>query len=97
MGVISVHPLDGVNSSLSIQSIVSILSTMVAPQLHQKPTQINWFDGSIDCTDMPSNKILFSRTHSLILMSGFLFSIYSPRLLYLFYAKIFMLLNMYKN
>ena len=26
---------------------VSILSTLVAPQLHLKPTQINWFGGSI--------------------------------------------------
>ena len=67
--------------------------TGVAPETHQ----INWLGGSIDCTDLPSKKILFARTHSLILMSGFLFSIYSPRLLDLFYAKIFMLLNMYKN
>jgi len=38
-----VHTLIGVDSKLSIQSIISILSTHVAPQLHQKPTQINWF------------------------------------------------------
>jgi hypothetical protein len=33
-----VHPLDGVDKNLSIKSIKSILSTLVAPQLHQKPT-----------------------------------------------------------
>jgi hypothetical protein len=37
-GVYSVLPLDGVNSKLSTQSIISILSTLVAPRLHQKPT-----------------------------------------------------------
>ena len=38
MGVISVHPLDGVNSQLSIESTKSIFSTLIAPKLHQKPS-----------------------------------------------------------
>ncbi len=42
-----VQPLYGVDSNLSITSIISILSTLIAPQLHRKPTQINWFGGSI--------------------------------------------------
>jgi hypothetical protein len=36
MGVISVHPLDGVNSGTSIESIISIFSTLIAPTLHRK-------------------------------------------------------------
>ena len=47
MGEISVYPLDGVDNNLSIQSIISILSTLFAPKLHLKSTQINWFGGLI--------------------------------------------------
>jgi len=36
LGENHVHPLYGVDSNLSITSIISILSTLVAPQLHQK-------------------------------------------------------------
>jgi len=45
MGENTVHPLYKVHHSLSTQSIVSILSTPIAPALHQKPTQINWIGG----------------------------------------------------
>ena len=36
MGEIYVHPLDGVNSGLSIASIISIFSTLIAPKLHRE-------------------------------------------------------------
>ncbi|MGB2963325.1 MAG: hypothetical protein WBB69_05010, partial [Anaerolineales bacterium] len=44
MGVISVHPLDGVNSRLSIEGMNSILSIPVAPDLHQNyiPNHLVW-------------------------------------------------------
>ncbi|MCD4801771.1 MAG: hypothetical protein K8R16_02405, partial [Anaerolineales bacterium] len=55
MGVISVHPLDGVDQELSIKSTKSILSMPIAPALHQNYTkntsQINWFGGSINNKD----------------------------------------------
>ena len=38
MGVISVHPLDGVNQEQSIKSTQSILSIPIAPALHQNCT-----------------------------------------------------------
>jgi hypothetical protein len=47
MGEISIHHLNSVNTKLSTQSIISILSTLVAPRLHQNPTKINWFGDSI--------------------------------------------------
>jgi len=50
MGLNSVHPLYEVDNNLSIKSIISTLSALFAPQLHQKPTQINWFGGLIILT-----------------------------------------------
>ena len=36
MGEITVHPLDGIDLEQSIQSTQSILSTPIAPELHQE-------------------------------------------------------------
>jgi hypothetical protein len=36
LGENQVHPLDGVDNNLSIKSIISILSTLFATQLHQE-------------------------------------------------------------
>jgi len=44
MGVNPVHPLDGMDQKLSIKSTKSILSTPIAPALHQEKTtnQLEW-------------------------------------------------------
>lgn len=44
MGVKNVHPLDGMDEQKSIKSRNSILSILVAPNLHQnnQPNQLVW-------------------------------------------------------
>jgi hypothetical protein len=35
LGVICVNPLDGANAGMSIESIISTFSTLIAPTLHR--------------------------------------------------------------
>jgi len=47
LGENHVHPLYGIDDNISIKSIISILSTLFAPKLHQNCTKINWSGGLI--------------------------------------------------
>ena len=59
MGVNYVHPLDGINKELSIRSTKSILSTLIAPALHQKQ-QLIQTDWRLDFKLICGNPLLYS-------------------------------------